>query len=127
MSAQIEARSPVFVGRTAMAAAVAGLIGVALTVAVAVSLLLGRASTTVPVNAPALIQPGYQDFGQRHRSDFAPVLKPGYEDFGQRHRTVSGPALEPGYQDYGQRHAGALAPALAPGYEDYGQRHRDQS
>jgi hypothetical protein len=124
MSAQIETRPNALVGRTMMAAALAGLIGVAITLAVAATLLLGRGGTTAPAVAPGIsLEPGYVDFGQRHRAVTLP-LEPGYVDFGQRHRTVSVP-LEPGYVDFGQRHR-AIAWPLEPGYVDYGQRHRDQ-
>jgi hypothetical protein len=135
MSAKIEARQNAFVGRTVIAFAVAGLIGVAITFAVATSLLLSRGNTNV--TAPGLsIQPGYDDFAQRHRGEAvaAPVnplvIEPGYTDYWQRGQSVPvlKPAvpLEPGYVDLGQRNQSVTllrpAPALEPGYEDYGQR-----
>jgi hypothetical protein len=125
MSVNIETRSNQLFGRTMIVASVAGLVGVAITLAVAASLLLGRGSVANPVTAPASnIEPGYVDFGQRHRSDFAPVLRPGYQDYGQRHSGASAPVLEPGYEDYGQRQAAISAPALDSSNDDYGQRHR---
>jgi len=137
MSTRIETRANAFGGRSMIAFAAAGLIGVAITVAVAASILLGRTGTSVPAAVPALnIEPGYTDFAQRHRNEAVPavkpplVIEPGYTDLGQRDQSVPivKPAvpLEPGYVDYSQRGQSVtlLKPpaALEPGYEDYGQR-----
>ena len=105
MSVKIEARANTLGGRTMITAAMAGLVGVAITLAVAASLLLGRPSTTQQVTAPAFrIEPGYVDYAQRHRAQSAPALGIGEPDYWQRLRVNSAPALGVGEPDYWQRH-----------------------
>ncbi len=87
MSVKIEARRNALGGRTLMAAAAAGLVGVAITLAVAASLLLGRIGASDPAAVGGFtIEPRYVDYGLRHPTLSAPALEPGYVDYGQRHR-----------------------------------------
>jgi hypothetical protein len=86
MSALAEAGSRKFADRAVILAAVAGLVGLALTVAAAGMLVFGGAGDPIrtTVDQSNLLEPGYIDYGLRQRAADANP-QPGYVDFGLRH------------------------------------------
>lgn len=65
MSTKSVARQPIRVGRSAIAAGIAGLAGLILTLAVASSMVF----TALGADSARQLEPGYLDYGQRHRDD----------------------------------------------------------
>jgi hypothetical protein len=66
MDKQLTERGATSVGRSATIAAIAGLAGLAVALAVTGSVVFGAVFHTSPGLAP-----GYEDYGQRHRADYA--------------------------------------------------------
>ena len=88
MSVKSGARSTAMVGRTVILAATAGLAGLAITLVVAVSLLLGAGSGSDRAGSGGATQqqPAYVDYALRHRGELAPVPAPEFVDYALRHR-----------------------------------------
>ena len=102
MSAHAEARSRKFADRAVILTAIAGLVGVALTVTAAGLFMFGggRDPLRAPVDQSKLLEPGYIDYGLRQPTA---AQQPGYVDFGLR-RPTSADQAQPGYVDFGLRH-----------------------